>query len=127
MKIIISNNSTIPLYQQIEDQIKESILLGELKEGDSLPSIRAFASDLQVSVLTIRRVYNDLENEGFVLSQAGLGTFVSAGNVELLRDARRRAVEEQMLQTIKLAKSLEISKQELNEMMEILYEEEQYE
>lgn len=124
MKIIIKNSSNIPLYQQIKDQIKDSILKEELVEGDSLPSIRAFANDLQVSVLTIRRVYSELESEGFVISQAGLGTFVSTGNIELLKDAKRRLVEEKMLELIQTAKSLQIKKEDLNSMMDILYEEE---
>ncbi|MDY4560148.1 MAG: GntR family transcriptional regulator [Peptostreptococcus porci] len=124
MKIVITNSSNIPLYQQIKDQIKDSILIGELSDGDSLPSIRVFANDLKVSVLTIRRVYSELEAEGFIISQAGLGTFVSAGNIELLKDAKRRVVEEKMSDIIKTAKSLKISKKELNDMMEILYEEE---
>lgn len=124
MKIVIKNSSDIPLYQQIKDQIKDSILKEELVEGDSLPSIRAFASDLQVSVLTIRRVYSELESEGFVISQAGLGTFVSTGNIELLKDAKRRLVEEKMVELIQTAKSLQIKKEDLNTMMDILYEEE---
>lgn len=124
MKIVIKNSPNIPLYQQIKDQIKDSILKEELVEGDSLPSIRAFANDLQVSVLTIRRVYSELESEGFVISQAGLGTFVSTGNIELLKDAKRRLVEEKMVELIQTAKSLQIKKEDLNTMMDILYEEE---
>lgn len=122
LKIIIANNSTLPLYQQIKDQIKACILKEELKEGDPLPSIRAFANELQVSVLTVRRVYSELEEEGFAVSQAGLGTFVSTGNLELLQDARRRAVEEKLSDAIKTAKTLQISKDELQSMMNILYE-----
>lgn len=124
MKIIIKNSSSIPLYQQIKDQIKDAILKEELASGDALPSIRAFANDLQVSVLTIRRVYSELETEGFIVSQAGLGTFVSTGNIELLKDAKRRLVEEKMLDLIQTAKSLQIKKEDLNSMMDILYEEE---
>ena len=123
MNIIISNTSDRPLYQQIKDQIKDAILKNELVEGDPLPSIRSFANDLQVSVLTIRRVYEELEQEGFVVSQVGIGTFVSASNVELLRDAKRRLVEQKMQDMIQTAKSLNISKDELNAMMDILYEE----
>lgn len=74
MKILISNTSENPLYQQIKDQIKDAILKEELVEGDPLPSIRAFANDLSVSVLTIRRVYEELEKEGFITSQVGKGT-----------------------------------------------------
>lgn len=124
MKIVISNTSEAPLYQQIKDQIKDAILKGELIEGDALPSIRAFANDLKVSVLTIRRVYDELEQEGFVTSQVGIGTFVSTSNIELLRDSKRRLVEKKMLDMIQTAKSLSISKDELNAMMDILYEEE---
>ena len=124
MKIVISNISETPLYQQIKDQIKDAILKGELVEGDALPSIRAFANDLKVSVLTIRRVYDELEQEGFVTSQVGIGTFVSTSNIELLRDSKRRLVEKKMLDMIQTAKSLGISKDELNAMMDILYEEE---
>lgn len=74
MKILISNTSDSPLYQQIKDQIKDAILKEEFVEGDPLPSIRSFANDLKVSVLTIRRVYEELEQEGFVVSQVGIGT-----------------------------------------------------
>ena len=106
MKILISNTSDTPLYQQIKDQIKDAILKEELIEGDALPSIRAFANDLKVSVLTIRRVYEELEQEGFIVSQVGIGTF-----------------EQKMADMIQTAKSLKISKEELNSMMDILYEE----
>ena len=115
MKIVISNTSDSPLYQQIKDQIKDAIL--------RLPSIRAFANDLSVSVLTIRRVYEELEQEGFVTSQVGIGTFVSTSNLELLRDSKRRLVEQKMQDMIQTAKSLKITKEELHMMMDILYEE----
>ena len=124
MKILISNTSDTPLYQQIKDQITDAILKGELKEGDPLPSIRSFANDLRVSVLTIRRVYDDLEKEGYLNSQVGIGTFLSIGNTEFLIEAKRRLEEQKMQDMIQTAKSLGISRQELNDMMEILYEEE---
>ena len=111
------------MYQQIKDQIKDAVFRGELSEGDLLPSIRSFANDLKVSVLTIRRVYEELEREGFVTSQVGIGTFVSAGNLELLRESKRRLVEQKMQDMIQTAKTLNISKEELNAMMDILYEE----
>lgn len=121
MKILISNASDSPLYEQIKEQIKDAILKEELKEGDALPSIRAFANDLKVSVLTIRRVYEELEQEGFVTSQVGIGTFVSTSNLDLLRDSKRRLVEQKMLDMIQTAKSLNISKDELNSMMDALF------
>lgn len=123
MNILISNTSEIPLYKQIKDQIKDAILKEELSEGDPLPSIRAFANDLSVSVLTVRRVYDELEREGFIVSQVGIGTFVSASNIELLRESKRRIVEQKMQDMIQTAKSLKISKDELNAMMDILYDE----
>lgn len=123
MKILISNTADKPLYQQIKDQIIDAVLKSELTEGDPLPSIRSFANDLKVSVLTIRRVYDELEQEGFVSSQVGIGTFVSTGNVELLRDSKRHMVETKMQELIDMAKTLNIPKEELNAMMDILYEE----
>ena len=123
MKILISNTSDLPLYQQIKEQIKDAILKEELVEGEALPSIRSFANDLKVSVLTIRRVYDELEAEGFITSQVGIGTFVSASNLELLKDAKRRLVEQKMAELIQTAKSLKINKEELNAMMDILYDE----
>ena len=123
MNILISNTSEIPLYKQIKDQIKDAIWKEELSEGDPLPSIRAFANDLSVSVLTVRRVYDELEREGFIVSQVGIGTFVSASNIELLRESKRRIVEQKMQDMIQTAKSLKISKDELNAMMDILYDE----
>ena len=124
MKILISNTSDAPLYQQIKEQLTDAILKGELAEGDLLLSIRAFANDLRVSVLTIRRVYDDLEKEGFVKSQVGIGTFVSTGNTEFLRESRRRLVEQKLADAIRAAKSLGISWQELQDMMKVLFEEE---
>lgn len=123
MNILISNTVNSPLYQQIKDQIKDAILKEELVEGDMLPSIRSFANDLNVSVLTIRRVYEELEKEGFITSQVGIGTFVSTSNIDLLKDHKRRLVEQKMQDMIQAAKSLNISKEELNSMMDILYEE----
>ena len=123
LKILISNASDKPLYQQIKEQIIDAILKGELAEGEPLPSIRSFANDIKVSVLTIRRVYDGLEQEGFTTSQVGVGTFVSTGNIELLRDSKRHVVEQKMQEMIDTAKNLNISRDELNAMMDILYEE----
>ena len=123
MKVLISNTSDKPLYQQIKEQIKEAIFTEELKEGDAMPSIRNFANDLKVSILTIIRVYEELENEGFLTRQVGIGTFISTGNLEILRDSKRRIVEQKMADMIKDAKALGITQIELQEMMDILYEE----
>ena len=125
MNVIISNNSDKPLYLQIKEQIKEAIFKGELREGDLLPSVRAFANDIGVSVLTTRRVYDELEEEGFAVSRAGRGTFVAMGNPELLRDSKRRMVEEDLQKAIHSAKLFGIPKEELQQMMDILFEEEE--
>ena len=122
MKILISNSSDLPLYQQIKDQLKDAILQGDLKDGDSMPSIRRFANDLGVSVLTIRRVYDELEQEGFLVQQVGVGTFVSAANAELLRDARRRVVEQKMQDALESARGLHTPRDELHAMLDILYD-----
>lgn len=121
--IIISNTSEKPLYQQIKEQIKDAVLKGELSDGDLLPSIRTFANDLHVSLLTVRRVYEELEQEGFAVTQAGRGTFVSMNNIELLRDAKRRLVEEDLQKAVHNAQLFGITKEELSDMISILFEE----
>ena len=123
MKLIISNVSGVPIYEQIKQQIKAAILSGELQAEETLPSLRTLAKDLKISVLTVTKAYTELEQEGFVTSQVGIGTFVSTSNLDLLRDSKRRLVEQKMLDMIQTAKSLNISKDELNSMMDILYEE----
>ncbi|CAH8716626.1 GntR family transcriptional regulator [Paenibacillus thiaminolyticus] len=124
MKIIISNVSDPPIYQQIKDQIKDAILYGELKEGELLPSIRALANDLHVSVLTTRRVYDELESEGFITTRPGKGSFVAKENLELLLESKRHMVEVKLTEAWTTARALGISKEELVAMMEILFEEE---
>lgn len=122
-KIIIANVSDPPIYQQIKDQIKDAILRGELMEGELLPSIRALANDLHVSVLTTRRVYDELESEGFVTTRAGKGSYVAQGNLELLRESKRHMVEVKLTEAWNTARSLGISKSELYSMMDLLFEE----
>lgn len=124
MKIIIANVSDTPIYQQIKDQIKDAILRNELKEGELLPSIRTLATDLRVSVLTTRRVYDELESEGFVTSKAGKGTFVASENLELLRESKRHMVEVKLIEAWETARSLGITKNELYAMMDLLIVEE---
>ncbi|MBE1443753.1 GntR family transcriptional regulator [Paenibacillus sp. OAS669] len=96
---------------------------GELTEGELLPSIRALANDLRVSVLTTRRVYDELEAEGFITTKAGKGSYVAQGNLELLRESKRRMVEEKLTEAWNAARSLGISKSELYQMMDLLFEE----
>jgi GntR family transcriptional regulator len=123
MKIIIKNSSEQPLYQQIKDQIKGGILRQELKEGEKLPSIRSLANDLHVSVLTTKRVYDELEKEGFIVSTVGKGTFVASENLEMLSESKRHLIENRLSEVWDMAKSLGIRKEELYMMMDIIFEE----
>lgn len=123
MKITISNMSDKPLYQQIKDQVKAAILQDELKQGELLPSIRALANDLHVSVLTTKRVYDELEAEGFIVTKAGKGSFVAPENLELLRESKRHIIEKKLEEVWGTARSLGISKKEIYSMMDLIFEE----
>ena len=121
MKIIISNASSEPIYQQIGQQIKAQIISGDLKEGDGLPSIRKLAKELHISVITTKRTYEELEKEGFIDVVGGKGTFVAIQNKELLREKRMKSIEDMMGETVTEALKLGITFTELQEMLSILY------
>lgn len=123
MRIIVSNNSKEPIYEQIFRQIQEQILKGELKEGEALPSMRQLAKDLQISVITTKRAYEELEKAGFIYSIIGKGSFVAEQNVELVRERKLNAIEELLAQAVKNGKEIGLSLAELKEMLEILYKE----
>lgn len=123
MKIIISNASNEPIYEQIGNQIKAMILKGELDEGDMLPSIRGLARDLQISVITTKRAYEELEKEGFIETVQGKGSFVASQNKELMREKKLKVIEEKLVQVVNLSKILGLTYEELEEMLKILYEE----
>ena len=123
MKIIIKNGSEQPLYQQIKDQIKGGILRQELKEGEKLPSIRSLANDLHVSVLTTKRVYDELEKEGFIVTTVGKGSFVASENLEMLSEYKRHMIEKKLSEAWHMARTLGINKEELYLMMDIIFEE----
>ncbi len=120
LDILISNASALPIYEQIAQQIKDAILSGTLEEGTLLPGIRSLANDLHVSVITTKRAYADLEEAGFVESVQGKGTFVTGGNLEMLREERLRSLEGQVAAVIAEAKAAAVSKQELHEMLDLL-------
>lgn len=124
MKIIISNSSPDSIYEQINKQIKAQIISGDLNEGDALPSIRKLAKELQISVITTKRAYEELEKEGFVDTVGGKGCFVAMQNKELLKEKKMKTIEEKMGDTVKDAKKLGIRLKELKEMLSILYDEE---
>lgn len=121
MKIIISNASSEPIYEQIGQQIKSQIISGNLKEGDGLPSIRKLAKELHISVITTKRTYEELEKEGFIDVVGGKGTFVAIQNKELLREKKMKSIEDMMGETVTEAQKLGITFEELQEMLAILY------
>ena len=122
MDLIISNSSNRPIYEQITTQIKELILTGELQPGQKLPSIRALANGLRISAITTKRAYTDLEAQGFIETVQGKGSFVTGGNVELLREERRRQIEQRLMRLVDDARSADIGDDELREMMDLIME-----
>jgi GntR family transcriptional regulator len=121
MKIIISNSSPDPIYEQITRQVKAQIIGGDLKEGESLPSIRRLAQELQISVITTKRAYEELEKEGFIDTVEGKGSFVAMQNKELLREKKMKIVEEKLSGAVEEARLLGITRAELEEMLSLLY------
>ena len=123
MKIILLNSSPEPLYEQIIRQLKGNIIKGFLEPGDSLPSIRALAKDLQISVITTKRAYEELEREGFIETIPGKGSFVSSENQDFLREKRYRDFEDQLKILVSEAREIGLSQKEIFELVSIFYEE----
>jgi GntR family transcriptional regulator len=124
MDIVISNSSEQPIYEQIVSQIKDNIIKGTLKEAEILPSIRSLARDLKISVITTKRAYEELEHEGFITIVPGKGTYVAAQNKDLLKESRIRIVEDKLVEAVNAAKSIDLSFEELSEMLKLFYDEE---
>ena len=120
MNVIVSNASDRPIYEQIYLQLKGAILRGELREGDALPSIRALAKDLRISVITTKRAFDDLERDGFIYTVQGKGSFVAAKNGELLREEQLKPIEQKLTEALALARQGGISEAELAEMFQVL-------
>lgn len=123
MKIIISNSSTDPIYEQIASQIKSMIIKGEMDVGHSLPSIRGLARDLQISVITTKRAYEELEKEGFIETMQGKGSFVAMQNKELLKEKKLKIIEDKLSEIVKESKILGVSLEQIEAMLKILFEE----
>ena len=122
MTILIDNKSGQPIYEQICAQIRGQILNGTLREGEALPSIRNLAKDLRISVITTKRAYEELEAAGYLYTLPGKGSFVAAGNAELLREDHLRQIEEHLSAIRALARSCGLRREELLEMFELLEE-----
>ena len=122
MRIIIANASQDPIYKQIADQIRDAVLRGELDEGEPLPSIRRLAKELEVSVITTSRAYEELEKAGFITSVPGKGSFVAAQNQELLKEKRLHLLEEKLADAINDAKQMGLTMEELLSIISLLSE-----
>lgn len=122
MKIIISNDSGIPIYEQIKNQIKAQIVAGDLRADEALPGMRTLASDLKVSVITTKRAYNDLEQEGYIYSMTGKGSFVKKLNEEVVRENALAEIEKYFTDAMTVAKASGIEIEELQEILKTLDE-----
>ncbi|GBF71851.1 GntR family transcriptional regulator [Paenibacillus sp. 598K] len=123
MQIIISNHSKEPIYEQIIQQVKAMILTGELVEGAPIPSMRNLAKDLQISVITTKRAYEELEKEGFIYSIVGKGSYVAEQNLEMIKEKKQKVIEEQLATVIANSKEIGLSLSDLQQLIKILYEE----
>ena len=123
MNIIISNSSQDPIYEQIVTQVKTAIMKEELTQGDVLPSIRSLAKELLISVITTKRAYEELEKEGFIETVPGKGSYVSGQNKDLIREKRLKTIEENLAGVVSESKFLNLSLEELQSMLVLLYSE----
>lgn len=124
MNIIISNSNDQPIYKQVKDQIKNAIITNELKPGDKLPSIRSLAKDLNISVITTKAAYEELETDGYVETIPAKGTYVSNKNADLIKEEQLQNIEYLINTAIDIAKISQINKKELNNIIDILWEDE---
>ena len=123
MDILISNSSGVPLYEQIEEQIKSQIITGDLREGDALPSMRILAKELKISIITTKRAYEDLERDGFIESVTGKGSFVKGINRDIVKENMMFAIQELLETAVDKAVMGKVTLDELQEMLKLLYEE----
>ena len=123
MNIIISNSSAVPLYEQIQNQIKSQILSGDLSSEELLPSIRSLAKELKVSIITTKRAYEELEKEGYIITVAGTGSYVCSQSTERLKEAALFEMESKLEEIILVAKKMGIAQGEFIEIIKSIYEE----
>lgn len=125
LEIIISSNNSKPIYEQITSQVKQQIMSGKLKTGDSIPSMRSLAKSLHISVITVQRAYEDLQRDGFIETTVGnKGSFVSANNKDFIKEEKQKEIEKYLQKSITLSKENGIALDKLIELIKILYEEE---
>ena len=121
MDIVISNNTGKPIYEQITTQVKAMIISGELKAGDAIPSMRALAKSIHVSVITVQRAYEELQRDGFIETTVGRGSFVSAQNKEFYQEEQQRIAEEHLQIAAKIGRTNRISLEKLKELLALFY------
>ena len=123
MKIIINSSSMVPIYEQIVDQVKAQIISGELKEDDNLPSVRTLSKELRISALTVKKAYDNLEQEGFTVTVHGKGTYIAASNTELMKEEKRKEVEADLELAIQKGRRYGMQDEEIKELFSLILEE----
>ncbi len=120
MNLIINNSSMVPIYEQLTSQIKTAVTAGTLKQTDILPSVRQLAKELKISALTVKKAYDALEEEGFVITVHGKGTYVAAASSELLLEEQKKALETDIEKIIQKSRSCGIPDSELEELFKLI-------
>ncbi|MBO4458433.1 MAG: GntR family transcriptional regulator [Butyrivibrio sp.] len=123
MQIVINSSSMVPVYEQLMDNMKQEIISGELKEGEMLPSVRKLANELKISSLTVKKAYDRLEEEGFIVTVHGKGSFVAATDMALAAEARKKSIEEEFAVSVERARALGLKDEEIREILEIILSE----
>lgn len=121
MRMIISNSSSVPIYEQIKNSIIEQIMNDELKEDEAIPSIRNLAQDIKISVMTVKKAYDELENEGYIISRQGKGTFVAPKNTELAKDKAQKDIEEYISKIVDISVKFDINKKDIIDIFNLFY------
>ena len=124
MNIIISNNSSVPIYEQIKNAIKDAIISNELKEEEMLPSVRNLANDLKISFLTVKKAYDELEEEGFIKTVQGKGSFVAPKNLEIIKEEKLKEIQDYIEKIYNISKIANISEDEIKELFNMIFKEE---
>lgn len=122
MKLIISNSSNVPIYEQIKNQIIDQILNDDLKEDEALPSIRTLSADIKISVMTIKKAYDELEHDGYIITRQGKGSFVAPKNLELAKEQKKKEIEVYINKIVSISKIYNIDKKEVLDLFKYLFE-----
>ncbi len=120
MKLIISNSSPVPIYEQIKNAIISNIMNGDLVEGEALPSIRNLAADIKISIMTIKKAYDELETDGYISIRQGKGAFVAPKNMELAKEQARKDIENHLNKIIEIANNFNIDSKDILDLYEYL-------